>query len=159
MRGRPNVALVASLLLAGIATMPVHAAAPRDCVKAEVVLWGDGRHDDTAALNAWLHGADAVWGADGTPVGSLIAEHSFRLSAAVYVAAGTGRTLRDFRLVFPERHETVTGGTIAAGDDPDRAPAMSGVEIAGGDPGEGKPFDLPDPKPAAKNTEESCATS
>ena len=50
---------------------------------------------------------------------------------------------------WPERGEVVTGGTIAAGDDPDAAPLQSGVTITGGDPGEGVPFDAPDHRAGA----------
>ena len=126
---------------------------------AEIVLWGDGRHDDTRALNAWLNGADAVWADSGAPVGAAISGRSFRLSAAVYVRSGTGRVLDNFRMLWPERGETVSGGKILAGGDPDQPPEMRGIEIVGGDPGEGKPFDLPDPAPATRDDAESCATS
>ena len=66
-------------------------------MRVPVVLWGDGRHDDTAALNAWLRGHDAIWADTGEPVGAAIGGRSFRLSSAIYVQAGTGRVLRDFR--------------------------------------------------------------
>jgi hypothetical protein len=135
------------------------AAEAQRCVRAEIVLWGDGRHDDTHALNAWLRGEDAVWADSGAPVGATISGRSFRLSAAVYVRAGTGRVLDRFRMLWPERGETVSGGTILAGGDADQAPQMSGIEIVGGDPGEGKPFDLPDPAPVRRDEAESCATS
>jgi hypothetical protein len=134
-------------------------AAPQDCVKAEFILWGDGKHDDTAALSAWLRGANASWASTGKPVGDRIVGHSFRLSAAVYVAAGSGRQLDDFRLLFPERGETVSGGTIMAGNDPDKPPVMSGVTIRGGDPGEGTPFDIPDLHPGRPSNQTSCAIS
>jgi hypothetical protein len=145
-----------TLVLAG---SPSTAAEPQHCVKAEIVLSGDGRHDDTHALNAWLRGEDAIWADSGAPVGAAISGRSFRLSAAIYVRAGTGRVLENFRLLWPERGETVSGDTILAGGDPDQAPQMSGVEIVGGDPGEGKPLDLPDPAPAQRDDAESCATS
>lgn len=134
-------------------------AEPQHCVRAEIVLWGDGKHDDTHALNAWLRGEDAIWADSGRPVGSTISGRSFRLSAAVYVRAGTGRVLDKFRMLWPERGETVSGGTILSGGDPNEAPVMSGVEIVGGDPDEGKPFDLPDPVPARRDDLQSCATS
>jgi hypothetical protein len=134
-------------------------AAPQDCVRLPVVLWGDGRHDDTAALNAWLRGHAAIWADTGTPVGAAIGGRRFRLSSAIYVQAGSGRVLRDFRLEWPERGEVVTGGTIMAGNDPDAAPVQSGVSIVGGDPGEGMPFDAPDREPEQARREASCAVS
>jgi hypothetical protein len=145
-------------VMACIAALPVQAA-PLDCAKVPVVLWGDGRHDDTAALNAWLRGHDAIWADAGTPVGAAIGGRHFRLSSAIYVQAGTGRVLREFRLEWPERGEIVTGGTIAAGGDPDAAPLQSGVTISGGDPGEGVPFDAPDREPDHAASDASCATS
>ena len=84
------------LLLAALvafAPLSLRAAEPQHCVSAEIVLWGDGRHDDSAALNAWLGGADAIWAESGEPVGAAIAGHSFRLSAAVFVTGGSGRRL------------------------------------------------------------------
>jgi hypothetical protein len=152
--------LVAALfaVAACVAVFPAWAAT-QDCTRAPVVLWGDGRHDDTAALNAWLRGRDAIWAVTGAAVGEAIEGRSFRLSSAIYVQAGTGRILRDFRLEWPERREIVTGGTIAAGHDPDAAPLQSGVTIAGGDPGEGVPFDVPDREPEQAQRDASCAIS
>jgi hypothetical protein len=150
-------ALLAIIAVVGLGS--VRAAEPQHCVRAEIVLWGDGKHDDTYALDAWLRGEPAIWADSGAPVGTTISGRSFRLSAAIYVRAGTGRVLDNFRMLWPERGETVSGGTILAGDDPNRAPVMSGVEIVGGDPDEGKPFDLPDAVPARRDDRESCATS
>jgi hypothetical protein len=134
-------------------------AAPQDCIRVPVVLWGDGRHDDTAALNAWLRGDDAIWADIGTLVGAAIRGRNFRLSSAIYVHAGTGRILRDFRMEWPERGEVVTGGTIEAGHDPDAPPLQSGVTIVGGDPGEGVPFVIPDEEAGQASREASCAIS
>ena len=156
-RGCVVTALLATIVLAGLHAAV--AAEAQDCVRAETVLWGDGKHDDTRALNAWLQGDGAIWADSGVPVGAAIIGRSFRLSAAIYVRAGTGRMIESFNLLWPERAETVSGGTIRAGDDPDQAPVMSGIEIVGGDPGEGKPIDLPDPAPARRDDQESCATS
>lgn len=145
------------------APLPAGAASAQHCAAAEIVLWGDGRHDDTKALNAWLAGAPAIWGASGEAVGAAIAGRSFRLSAAIYVPGGTGRRIADFLFTWPERGERVSGGSIAAGGDPDQAPILSGVSILGGDPGEGKPFDAPDAAPVRgagnSDPEASCATS
>jgi hypothetical protein len=147
------------LLAGGAAPPPSLGAGRQDCVRIPIVLWGDGRHDDTAALNAWLRGEDAIWADTGAPVGATVERHRFRLSSAVYVRAGTGRTLREFRMEWPERGEVVTGGTIAAGSDPDAAPVQSGVRVEGGDPGEGVPFEVPDPGPQQANRDASCAIS
>jgi hypothetical protein len=144
-------ALAAAAAAAAAPVLPASAKPAADCIHPAVVLWGDGRHDDTAALNAWLRGENALWGDSGAPVGAAIVGHDFRLSAAIYVTGGTGRMLDDFRLHWPERGETVTGGTIRAGADADQASVVSGVRIVGGDTGEGKAFDTPDPaRPAAK---------
>jgi hypothetical protein len=140
------------------APLPAHAA-PQDCARVPVVLWGDGRRDDTAALNAWLRGHDAIWADTGTPVGAAISGRSFRLSSAIYVNAGTGRVLRDFRMEWPEHGQVVTGGTIEAGGDPDAPPLQSGVTIIGGDPGDGVPYEVPDPEPDLTDSGASCAIS
>jgi hypothetical protein len=155
---RHRVAAALLALAAQIAGLPADAA-PQDCVQVPVVLWGDGRRDDTAALNAWLRGRDAIWADSGTPVGAVISSRSFRLSSAIYVHAGTGRTLREFRMEWPERGEVVTGGTIAAGHDPDAPPLQSGVTIVGGDPGEGVPFETPDGEAGQVRSDASCAIS
>src|ERR1041385_3489042 len=42
---------------------PVWGAERQHCVRAEIVLWGDGKHDDTAAARARLGGGHAI--ADG----------------------------------------------------------------------------------------------
>lgn len=151
--------LVFLAVAALVPLMAAVAAGGQDCVRPEVVLYGDGRTDDTAALNAWLRGEEAVWADTGKPVGATIRGRSFRLSSAIYVRAGKGRTMHDFRLEWPERGEVVTGGTMMAGDDPDRAPLLSGIDIVGGDPGEGVPFELPDEPPRQHAGEASCATS
>jgi hypothetical protein len=133
------------------------AAAPQHCVRAEVILWGDGKHDDTVALNVWLRGGEAIWADTGKAVGPTIAGRKFRLSDAIYVTAGSGRVMRDFRLIWPERGEIVSGGTIASGNNPDKSPVSSGIKIVGGDSGEGVPFEAP----AASETDPraSCAIS
>ena len=146
-------------MLAALASAPVQAADHQRCVPAEIVLWGDGRHDDTKALNAWLRGENAIWGDSGAPVGAVIAGRSFRLSSAIYVRGGAGRELTNFRMLWPARGEIVTGGTIRSGGEPDRAPAVAGVSIEGGDPGEGKPFETPDVIASPPRSEENCATS
>jgi len=150
--------LPACAIAAVLCSIPAQAAEQR-CVRPEIVLWGDGRHDDSAALNAWFHGADAIWAESGEPVGGAIAGHSFRLSAPVFVPGGTGRRLEAFRMLWPERGEIVSGGSIASGGDPDKAPILSGVDIVGGDPGEAVPSDAPDPAPPGRDDPASCGIS
>src|SRR5260221_12645491 len=79
-RGAPTRGLLAMTILFMISSpWPARAAEPQHCARAEIALWGDGRHDDTAALNAWLRGEDAAWAASGHPGGTAIAGRSFRL--------------------------------------------------------------------------------
>src|SRR4051812_19796705 len=131
---RPFRILAASVALQiGVALLPAYAAR-QDCARIPVMLWGDGKHDDTAALNAWLQGRDAIWADTGEAIGAAITGRIFRLSSAIYVQAGTGRVLRDFRLEWPERSEIVSGGTITAGGDPEAAPGPGGGAITGARP-------------------------
>src|SRR5439155_13557697 len=106
-----------------------------------------------------LRGDVLVWAESSEPVGAVIADRTFRLSSAVYAVGGTGRTLERFRLIWPERGETVSGGTVRSGDNPNEAPVVIDVSIVGGDPGEGVPFDSPDIAPAARSDPARCATS
>ena len=156
-RGLRLLATVAAVM--GWTAMLPADAAPQDCARVPVVLWGDGSRDDTAALNAWLRGHDAIWGDTGTPVGAVIKSRLFRLSSAIYVHAGTGRILRDFRMEWPEHGQVVTGGTIEAGDDPDAPPLQSRVTITGGGPGDGVPFEIPDEEAGQARSDASCAIS
>jgi hypothetical protein len=150
---------ILSAIIAGLLPIAAQAAERQHCVHADIVLWGDGKHDDSAALNAWFGGEAAIWADSGEPVGASIAGHSFRLSAPLYVRGGTERRLEDFRMLWPERGEIVSGGSIVSGSDPDTAPIVSGVQIIGGDPGEGAPFDTPDATPAGRGDRASCAIS
>ena len=145
--------------LLALAASPALAAEASHCAAGTVVLWGDGQHDDTAALNAWFRGAAAVWGATGDEVGAIIASRAFRLSEAVYTPSGTGRTLEDFTLSWPERHETVTGDRLATGSDPDAPPAQLNIRIVGGDSDEGVAFEAPDPLPSDRDGAAKCLVS
>jgi hypothetical protein len=151
--------VVALICTTFLALSPAPAAEGPRCARSDIVLWGDGVHDDTTALNAWLRGENLVWAETGEPVGDAVAGHVFRLSSAIYVPGGTGRHLERFRLHWPERGETVTGGSVRAGDDPDAAPLVSGVEIVGGDPGEGVPLETPEISPVPRRDPARCATS
>ena len=111
------------------------------------VLWGDGAHDDTAALNAWFRGGRVVWGQTDGPVGSLIVGHVFRLKGAVLIPSGTGRSIERFELYWPERRERVSGGSIRAGSDPDKPPIATGIVKVGAGPDEGVAYPAPDLPP------------
>jgi hypothetical protein len=47
-------------------------------------LWGDGIHDDTAALQAWLDGKPVV-DIFGLPVGGVLSGGRYRVSKTVYI--------------------------------------------------------------------------
>lgn len=138
---------------------PAWAADGPKCAIAPLLLWGDGEHDDTAALNAWFRGDEVAWAQTGRSVGAEIAGRVFRLSAAVYIPSGTGRTIERFRLIWPERKERVSGGAIRTGVDPDRPPLLIGISTIGSGPGEGVPFEVPDPPPADRDSGTNCVVS
>ena len=158
LRASGSTALLFAALFALLQCPALAAEAPQ-CARGDIVLWGDGKHDDTAALNAWLRGDNLLWAATADPVGDTIADHVFRLSSAIFVPGGTGRRLERFRLIWPERGETVSGGSVRSGVDPDQPPVVSGVAITGGDPDEGVPLETPDITPADRRDPSRCATS
>jgi len=129
------------------------------CPIARHVLWGDGMHDDTAALNAWFQGETVAWAETREPVGDAIDGRTFLLSNEILVPAGSGRSLTHFRMVWPHRPETVTGDALHTGADPDKAPAAANVNIVGGDPGEGVAFEAPDPDPRGATRRSNCLVS
>ena len=113
------------------------------------MLWGDGKHDDTAALNAWFRGDAVVWRQNGRSVGPQIGDRVFRLTAPIYISSGTDRSIDHFKFLWPERREVVAGGTIVTGADPDRPPVATGITKIGARPNEGVPYPSNTPKPAA----------
>ena len=138
---------------------PARAEDQSKCADAPLVLWGDGEHDDTAALNAWFRGETVLWARTHEPVGSKIADHNFLLSSTVYIPGGTGRKMERFRMVWPWRNEVVTGGTIAAGDDPDGQPVADGIAKVNADPDEGVPYDDQKLEPTEHGVPRHCLTS
>jgi len=161
-RGRAFSApiLVAAALLAALAALtPAKAEEQSKCAASPHLLWGDGEHDDTAALNAWFRGETVTWAQTHEKVGAEIADRTFLLSSVVYISSGTGRTLERFRMVWPERQETVSGGTIRSGDDPDKPPVAEGVTTIGAGPDEGVPYEGPDIEPLDHGVPRHCLTS
>lgn len=162
---RIPAALVALALVAG----PAWAGEGSKCGVAGPVLWGDGAHDDTAALNAWFRGDRVVWAQTGRPVGSEIGgsqnggvelgERVFRLTGPVYIPSGTGRRIEQFAFVWPQRRERVSGGTIVAGADPAKPPVATDLRKIGSRRGEGVPFKTPDPRPDNRDAGSSCLVS
>jgi hypothetical protein len=150
---------VGLLIAAIVAVSPASAAEGSKCAMTPKVLWGDGAHDDTAALNAWFRGDRVVWAQTGQPAGAQIAGHAFRLKGAVFIPSGTGRSIERFELVWPERRERVTGGSIRAGNDHNQPPIATGVVKVGAGPNEGVPFPTPDPKPSDHDTGTDCLVS
>jgi hypothetical protein len=157
-------ARIAACLFAALAIAPAAWAAPGSmpgskCAATQLVLWGDGRHDDTAALNAWFRGEGVAWAQTGAPVGSEIAGHVFRLTGPVYIPSGTGRRIERFQLVWPERRERVSGGVIIAGRDPAKPPVATSLTKIGSQPYEGVPFKTPDRKPGDDHAGTNCLVS
>jgi len=149
----------AALLAAMLVVSAARAEDQAKCAAAPPVLWGDGAHDDTAALNAWFRGETVVWAQTHEAVGSLIADHDFQLSSTVYIHSGTGRKMERFRMVWPWRNEIVTGGTITAGDDPNGQPVAEGIATVNADPDEGVPYAGPKLEPHEHGIPRHCLTS
>lgn len=151
--------LAATLLAALLALASAKAEEQSKCSAAPHLLWGDGEHDDTAALNAWFRGETVIWAQTRETVGAQITDRTFLLSSVIYISSGTGRKLERFRMVWPERQETVSGGTIRSGDDPDMPPVADDVTTIGADPDEGVPYKTPDPEPLDHGVPRHCLTS
>ena len=130
-----------------------------DCVTGPQVLWGDGHHDDTAALNAWFRGETVIWAQTHEPIGAAIADRSFLLSSTVYVSGGTGLRLEHFRMIWPWRNEVVSGGTIVTGTDANTEPRTEGITMVGADADEGVPYQDPDREPHEHGIPKHCLTS
>ena len=64
--------LAATLLATLLALSAASAEEPSKCAAAPHLLWGDGEHDDTAALNAWFRGESVIWAQTHEPVGAEI---------------------------------------------------------------------------------------
>ena len=159
-RSRRDLTLVAAALFVALAALSsAKAEEPSKCAAAPHLLWGDGEHDDTAALNAWFRGETVVWAKTHEKVGEEITGRTFLLSSVIYISSGTGRKLERFRMVWPERQETVSGGTIRSGDDPDLPPAAEGVTTIGADPDEGVPYEGPPSEPLDHGIPRHCLTS
>ncbi len=158
--GRHLFPSVAAATLAALLAISSEAAEERSkCVAAPHLLWGDGEHDDTAALNAWLRGETVIWAETNEAVGAEISNRTFLLSSTIYFSSGTGRKLERFRMIWPARNEIVSGGTIVAGNDHDQPPLAEGVTTVGADPDEGVPYVTPDPEPREHGVPRHCLTS
>ena len=102
-RGDPISALTFALVIfvsALAVSPPARAEDQSKCAATPHLLWGDGEHDDTAALNAWFRGEVVIWAQTHEPVGAEIADRSFLLSSTVYVSGGTGLRLEHFRMIW-----------------------------------------------------------
>ena len=155
-RSRWAVALLAFSLFA---LSPAKAEEQSNCAAAPRVLWADGEHDDTAALNAWFRGETVMWAQTHEPVGAEIADRTFLLSSTVYISGGTGRRLEHFRMIWPWRKEVVSGGAITTGNDPDTEPHTEGITMVGADPDEGVPYRGHDREPSEHGIPRHCFTS
>jgi hypothetical protein len=155
---RPRL-VAASLLFLALAATPARAAEKPDCEAAGLALWGDGRHDDTRALNAWFRGERVVWAQTGRAIGAEIIGHDFLLSSTVFIPSGTGRRFERFQMIWPARKERVSGGTILTGDDPEKPAILVGIVKIGAGPDEGVPYDAPAPTSGTRDLPESCLVS
>jgi hypothetical protein len=155
------VKLLGAILLAALFALASAKAEEQQskCPAGPHLLWGDGEHDDTAALNAWFRGETVIWAQTHEPIGAEITDRTFLLSSVVYISSGTGRRLERFRMVWPERQEIVSGGTIRSGDDPDQPPVAEGVTTIGADPDEGVPYEGPATEPLDHGVPRHCLTS
>jgi len=153
------MSLAAALFALFAAQSPAKSAEESKCAAAPHLLWGDGEHDDTAALNAWFRGETVIWAQTHEPIGAEIAGRTFLLSSTVYVSGGTGLRLRHFRMIWPWRNEVVSGGAIVTGNDPNEEPRTEGITMIGADPDEGVPYKTPDPEPREHGIPRHCLTS
>jgi len=149
----------ATLLSALLALASAKAEEQSKCTASPHLLWGDGEHDDTAALNAWFRGETVIWAQTQGPIGAEIADRSFLLSSTVYISGGTGRRLERFRMVWPWRNEVVSGGAIVTGNDPEQEPHTEGITMVGADPDEGVPYEGPATEPLDHGVPRHCLTS
>src|SRR5205823_11553108 len=86
--GPKGVKLFAATLLAARLTLASAKAEEQSkCAAAPHPLWGDGEHDDTAALNAWFRGETVIWAQTHEKVDPEIADRTFRLSSVVYISS------------------------------------------------------------------------
>jgi len=155
-----RIRLIATIVFAALLAMsPAECEEQSKCLTAPHLLWGDGEHDDTAALNAWFRGETVIWAQTHEPVGAEIADHTFLLSSTVYVSGGTRRRLERFRMIWPWRNEVVSGGMIVTGNDPDAEPRTEGITMVGADPDEGVPYKGPDAEPREHGIPRHCLTS
>jgi len=67
--------------------------------------------------------------------------------------------LERFRMIWPERRETVSGGIIQSGSDPDKPPVAVDITTVGADPDEGVPYETPDREPREHGIPRHCLTS
>ena len=150
---------VAALLVALLVVSHAMAEERSDCAAAPPALWGDGEHDDTAALNAWFRGETVIWAQTHEVVGSKIADRRFLLSATVYVHGGTDRKMERFQMLWPHRNEIVSGGTIRTGSDPKEPPIVDEITKVNSDPDEGIPYDGPGLEPREHSIPKHCLNS
>lgn len=153
----PFVAAVVFAVLLGV--VPAKAEEQSKCAAAPHLLWGDGEHDDTAALNAWFRGETVTWAQTHETVGAEIADRTFLLTSTVYISGGTGRRLERFRMIWPWRNEVVSGGAIVTGNDPEQEPRTEGITMVGADRDEGVPYKGPDIEPLDHGVPRHCLTS
>ena len=65
-------------------------------VPPSIILYADGIHDDTCALQSWVDGDRRVIWQDRRPVGDVITHHRFRIGGdgvPLYIRGGARKTI------------------------------------------------------------------
>ena len=85
-------------------------------------------------------------------------QYYFLALTAVFIGMLLSVLMR-FHMIWPDRQETVSGGTISSGDNPDEPPVADGVTTVGADSDEGVPYHTPDLEPREHGIPRHCFTS
>jgi len=93
-----------AILAAGAAPLIVKAGVLMPIRDTRVLLWADGLHDDTAALQHWINGGDVRF-ADGFGPGSCLADRQFMTTQTLTVPSFLPRARNIARCQFTSSAE------------------------------------------------------
>jgi hypothetical protein len=94
--GAMLAAAAAPAIIRPASLMPIYIPKPRI-----LTLWGDGIHDDTAALQALIDG-ERVIGLDGRPMAGMLAGGVYRLTDTLVFDPGTSVVMLDTHFLAQE---------------------------------------------------------